>query len=320
MTESIALSQPSLPVPFIGISSEELLEAFLSGKSPKTIEAYRRDLEDFRLFLGASDMNACAGIFLSGGLHQANYLALKYKTFLVEEKKLQPTTVNRKLAALRSLTDMAYTLGMINWKVRVKNQKVSSSFRDTRGPGKTGIQKLQEEASKRTDAKGLRDRAILHLLYDLALRRSEVVGLDLEDVDLERGTLKILGKGRLQKEFLTMPMRTQKIVANWIEIRGNSGGALFSNFHHNPKIRGARLSTTSLYRMIRGLGARTGQKARPHGLRHTAISEAVRKVQAIGMDVTKVLQFSRHKDLKNLQVYIDQVEDAQGKIAELVAG
>ncbi len=38
------------------------------------------------------------------------------------------------------------------------------------------------------------------------------------------------------------------------------------------------------------------------------------------MDVTKVLQFSRHKDLKTLQVYIDQVEDAQGKIAELVAG
>ena len=53
---------------------------------------------------------------------------------------------------------------------------------------------------------------------------------------------------------------------------------------------------------------------------HTSISEAVRKVQAVGMDVTKVLQFSRHKDLKTLQVYIDSVEDVQGKIAELVAG
>lgn len=67
-------------------------------------------------------------------------------------------------------------------------------------------------------------------------------------------------------------------------------------------------------------GTRTGQKVRPHGLRHTSISEAVRRVQAVGMDVTKVLQFSRHKDLKTLQVYIDQVEDVQGKIAELVAG
>ncbi len=49
------------------------------------------------------------------------------------------------------------------------------------------------------------------------------------------------------------------------------------------------------------------------------MSEAVRRVQAVGMDVTNVLQFSRHKDLKTLQVYIDQVEDSQGKIAELVA-
>ena len=320
MTQLVSTSHASLPVPFISISSEELLEAFLSGKSPKTIEAYRRDLEDFRLFVEAPDMKACAGIFLSQGLHHANHLALKYKSFLVEQKKLQPTTVNRKLAALRSLTDMAYTLGMINWKVRVKNQKVSSSFRDTRGPGKSGIEKLRDEASKRSDPKGLRDRALLHLLYDLALRRAEVVSLDLGDVDLEAGTLRILGKGRLQKETFTLPTRTRQILADWIKVRGGADGPLFINFHHDPGIQGKRLSPTSLYRIIRELGTRTGQKVRPHGLRHTSISEAVRKVQAAGMDVTKVLQFSRHKDLKTLQVYIDSVEDAQGKIAELVAG
>jgi len=310
----------SLPVAFNTVEADELLTAFLSGKSPKTIEAYRRDLEDFRLFLGVPDTDYAAKLFLSGGLHKANHIALKYKTHLSDDKKLQPTTVNRKLAALRSLTDMAYTLGMINWKVRVKNQKVSAASRDTRGPGKTGVQKLQEEVSKRTDPKGLRDKALLHLLYDLALRRSEVVGLDLEDVDLERGTLRVLGKGRLQKEILSLPTRTRKILSDWITVRGDFEGSLFVNFHHNPKIQGNRLSATSLYRIIRDLGTQTGQKVRPHGLRHTSISEAVRKVQAVGMDVTKVLQFSRHKDLKTLQVYIDSVEDVQGKIAELVAG
>jgi integrase/recombinase XerC len=310
----------SSPVTFNAVEVDELLTAFLAGKSPKTIEAYKRDLEDFSQFLKVPDTDYAAKHFLSGGLHKANHIALRYKTHLSDDKKLQPTTVNRKLAALRSLTDMAYTLGMINWKVRVKNQKVSSASRDTRGPGKTGVQKLQEEVSRRTDSKGLRDTAILHLLYDLALRRSEVVGLDLEDVDLERGTLRILGKGRLQKETLSLPTRTRKILSGWIAVRGESEGALFINFHHNPRIQGNRLSATSLYRIIRDLGIRTGQKVRPHGLRHTAISEAVRKVQAVGMDVTKVLQFSRHKDLKTLQVYIDSVEDVQGKIAELVAG
>ena len=301
------------------ISTRALLDAFLSDKSPKTIEAYRRDLEDFQRFLQADDMNDAIRLFFADGLHAANHVALQYKTHLVDDKKLQPTTVNRKLAALRSLTDMAYTLGLITWKVRVKNQKVSSSLRDTRGPGKTGIDKLREEVSKRTDPKGLRDSAILHVLYDLALRRAEVVPLDLADVDLEAGTLRILGKGRLQKENLTLPTRTRRMLVEWIAVRGAWAGPLFVNFHHDPTVRGKRLSATSLYRVIRELGAQTGQKVRPHGLRHTAISEAVRKVQAVGMDVTKVLQFSRHKDLKTLQVYIDQVEDAQGKIAELVA-
>jgi integrase/recombinase XerC len=322
-TKELMLSHCERPTDSVAIptalETTELIEAFLSGKSPKTIEAYRRDLVDFQQFIEARDMDHVARIFLSGGLHKANHLALKYKTFLVEEKKLQPTTVNRKLAALRSLTDMAYTLGMINWKVRVKNQKIVSPIRDTRGPGRTGVQKLREEVSKRTDPKGIRDKAIVHLLYDLALRRSEVVGLDLEDVDLEQGTLRILGKGRLQKETLSLPARTRKVLKEWIEARGDSQGPLFVNFHHNGTVNGKRLTADGLYYVVKHLGTRTGQKVRPHGLRHTSISEAVRKTQAIGMDVTKVLKFSRHKNLNTLQVYIDEVEGAQGEIAELVA-
>ena len=110
------------------ISAQELFEAFLSDKSPKTIAAYRRDLEDFSQFLGSTDISETIRRFCGQGLHQANHLALTYKNYLVD-KNLQPTTVNRKLASLRSLTDMAYTLGMITWRVRVKNQKVSSSLR-----------------------------------------------------------------------------------------------------------------------------------------------------------------------------------------------
>ena len=299
--------------------SDELLQAFFSGKSPKTIEAYKRDLDDFRRFLGVYDMNDVAKIFFSDGLYKANFIALKYRTFLSDQRKLQPTSVNRKLAAIRSLVDMANTLGIITWKIRIKNHKIVSSLHDTAGPGKTGVQMLRDESTKRTDPKGLRDRAILHLLSDLALGRAEVVGLDLEDVNLATATLRVIGKGRLQKETLSLPKRTTKILSEWIIARGDFQGPLFMNFHHNDNVRGKRLTSDGLYYIIKNLGKKTGQKIRPHGLRHTAITEAVRKTQAIGMDMTKVLKFSRHKHLNTLQIYIDAVEGAQGEIAELVA-
>jgi integrase/recombinase XerC len=177
-----------------------------------------------------------------------------------------------------------------------------------------------EEAERRNDAKGLRDRALLHLLYDLALRRAEVVNLDLADVDVELGVILVLGKGRLQKETPTIPSRIKAALKECLSVRGTEDGPLFTSFHHDGRIQGKRLTASGLYRIIRSMGVRTGQKVRPHGLRHTAISEALRKAQAVGMDVTKALHFSRHKDLKTLQVHIDQVEDAQGKIAELAAG
>ena len=101
-----------------------------------------------------------------------------------------------------------------------------------------------------------------------------------------------IGKGNSQKELLSLPGPTTEALTQWILVRGTSAGALFVNFHRSNKISGTRLSSTSLYRMVPELGKKTNQTVRPHGLRHTSISEAVAKAQAAGMDVTKVMHFS----------------------------
>jgi integrase/recombinase XerC len=167
---------------------------------------------------------------------------------------------------------------------------------------------------ERADAKARRDRALLRLLYDLALRRGEVVSLNVESVDLEAGTLSVIGKGRTEEELLTLPPETKEALLSWLGVRGSEPGPLFVNFDRARK--GHRMTGTSLYRLIRELGLAAGLAVRPHGLRHAAITEAL---DLTGGDVRKVQRFSRHRDLRVLNRYDDNREDLAGQVARRVA-
>jgi len=117
---------------------------------------------------------------------------LAYRTNLTD-RQLSPATVNRRLAALRSLVTLGRTLGLVPWTLEVPGLK-TQAYRDTRGPGIKGVRRLLRATTARTDAKGVRDHAIVRLLFDLGLRRAEVVGLDVADVDLELATLAVRGE------------------------------------------------------------------------------------------------------------------------------
>src|SRR6185503_5470801 len=131
---------------------------------------------------------------------------------------LQAATINRRLAALRSLTHLARTFGLMPWKLEVQNVR-AEAYRDTRGPGKHGFRCLLEEVGRKKTKKTIRDKAILRLLYDLALRCGEVVALDLEDIDLNASTMAVRGKGRSSKQLLTFPEPTKAALKDWKEAR-----------------------------------------------------------------------------------------------------
>jgi len=187
---------PSLS-PVSSLTQIQLISAFLSGRNQKTIQTYRQDLEDFRIFLNASSLDDAAQLLPSRGHGEANALALTYKTSLIN-RNLQAATINRRLAALHSLVKLARTLGLIPWILEVENMK-AQSYRDARGPGRTGFKAMLDQAADYKKEKSIRDQAILRLLFDLGLRRGEVVALDMEDVDLPSGTLLSWGRGRLKK-------------------------------------------------------------------------------------------------------------------------
>jgi len=314
MAETTALVLAPTSTTVLVSPSSRLVETFLSGKSRLTLDAYRRDLEDFSAFLHVRSVDEAARELLSYGHGPANETALRFRAELMA-RGLAPATVNRRLTALRSLVTLARTVGLVPWTLEVPGVE-SVAYRDTRGPGQAGYRRLLAVLDARVDAKGRRDRAVLHLLYDLALRREEVVRLDLADLDLEAGTVLVLGKKRTQKERLTVPAPTVAALAAWVAVRGTEAGPLFVNFDRAGK--GARLTGRSVHRIVRDLGLDSGVGVvRPHGLRHAAITEAL---EATGGNVRAVQKFSRHRDLRVLTVYDDSRTDMAGEVAALVAG
>ena len=292
----------------------ELLEAWLSGRSPQTIAAYSADLRDFAAFLDVSGIGQAAEALLSAGAGQANLIALRYKAALLE-RGLAPGSVNRRLTSLRSLVRMARTIGAVTFALDVQNVR-SESYRDTRGPGREGVQAMLGELEGRRDAKGARDRAMLHLLFDLGLRRAEVVNLDLEHLDLSGASVSVMGKGRRERITLTLPAPTVEAVAAWLTWRGDSAGPLFVSLDKSGRM-GGRLTGRGLHKTVSAIGRRVGLSVWPHGLRHAAITTALDMTNG---DVRAVAKFSRHANIQTLCRYDDNRENLGGAIAALIAG
>lgn len=295
---------------------ERLTRAFFSCRSEETRRAYARDILDLAAFLDCASGAEAVRLLLGRPGGAANEAALAYKDHLLS-RGLAPATVNRRLAAIRSLSRLGRTLGVTSVNIEIRNVK-SRKLRDTRGPGTAAVARmLGVAAGQRDESKAARDCALLRLLFDLGLRRSEVARIALADLDRGSGTIAILGKGEREPLRLALPEKTMAALASWLSFRGPAQGPLFRNFDRAEK--GVGLSPSGVYAIVRDLGRRAGVRAHPHGIRHTSITEAVRAAQRAGYGLETARDFSRHADVRTLMIYRDRDECRQGVLASLVA-
>jgi len=298
------------------------VEAFLAGRAEKTKAAYASDLRAFALWLGVATPEAAIAYLLEQSAGDANGLALDWKADMLEAK-MASATVGRRLATLRSLTRAARMTGRITWQLDVSAPK-GAAYRDTKGPGAEGVDRMLT-ATPGDSFVGARDRAIIRLLFDLALRRSEVAELTLDRIDLNAKTVSILGKGRRERQELTIPAPTLAAVRAWLKQRATRNlisQHLFVNVDptigSGAKTDDERLSDRSIARIVNRAGRRAGldKRVAPHALRHAAITTALDE----GHDPRSVMRFSRHRRLDTLMLYDDARHDTAGDIAGIVAG
>lgn len=306
--------------------AKSLLGVFLESQTPSTERAYRVDLEAFRQWMHAATGEAetlpeALADLLRAGSGKANEIAKRYQANL--RNKLAANTTNRRLACLRSYTRMARDIDLTNWRLRTSDLR-TAICKDTTGPGREAILRMIKIARQQGGQQGPRDMALILLLYGMALRVGEVVAIDYEDIhisDQEAGKeyINIIGKGRNEAERITMPDATLAAVAGWATHRGDHPGPFFTNMSraHDPT---KRLSADGVRDTIKRIGRAAGVDTTPHGLRHTAISDAVRMPRGDDRraSLLEVQAFSRHRDLKTLQVYFDQEEGAAAEIANTI--
>lgn len=168
---------------------------------------------------------------------------------------------------------------------KVLDQAEAGAALDLEGPG---------------DPKDLRDRAMLELLYATGMRVSELCGLDVDDVDRERNTIRVLGKGRKER---TVPFGAPALRAldAWcvrgrpLWVREGSGPALFLG------VRGGRIDQGTVRRVVHARLAEIdgAPDMGPHGLRHTAATHLLEG----GADLRSVQELLGHASLATTQVY-----------------
>ncbi len=293
-------------------TAHNVLADFLSTRRAATLRAYAGDLRDFANRAGFATSADAVYHLLDSGAGTANRAVLAYRESLLREE-LAPATINRRLSALRAIVDYANMAGIIPWQLRVQRLR-ARPFKDTSGPGRDGFMCLLAQAAQLPNArKGARDAAILWLLFSPPLRAAEVSGILMDDLDLAKRRVAIVGKGRLEREWVTLPMQTLSAVTVWLEYRGHGPGPLFFRLDHDSQ--GKPLTTRGIYKLVAQLGKRCGIKVHPHALRHGGITLAL----DLNLPARSVQRFARHADLSTLQFYDDNRTDLGGSVASAVA-
>ena len=285
-------------------------------RSLHTKRMYKGNISQFfqSLEVEASPDNLALFLLLDG--KKASELVSQYHGSLVSQK-LAPATINQKLAAIKSLVNYASQIGKCHYTLtNIKAEKLQP-YRDTKGIPFEQF-KLMLSSVDTSKIKGIRDRAILLLLWGNALRRSEIVNCDICDYSPSLGELTIIGKGKIgQPETISLGKGAISAIDAWLEKRGSysQDDPLFFAVHKG--YWGNRLHTHSIYKLVQKYAKLAGidKVMSPHRIRHSSITCALNLTNG---DVRKVQKLSRHSNLNTLMIYDDNRQNLQGEVTAML--
>lgn len=262
-------------------------------RSPETVRAYMADLEGFQSYLVSSaGTKELADVERIDQFHVRGFLASRFG-------KIKKVSVGRKLATLRTFFRL-----LVRERVIGTNPAASirAPKRDKPLPRALSVDDMDRFFSRNTD-RGKRDLAIFELLYSSGLRVGELVSLRVQDLDLNNGWVRVVGKGNKER-YVPVGSRAVAALREYLPIRSlveaatgkiQNQPALFLNF------RGARLSSRSVRRILKSFLSSSGiaRDVSPHAFRHSFATHLLHG----GADLRSIQELLGHSSLSTTQRY-----------------
>lgn len=267
------------------------------GFSSNTTSAYANDLNQVATF--AEDLATGKGISNPTWDFFDRTVMLSYLLNL-KERGYATTTVARKVAAAKSFFGFLVSDGKIKTDPTedISSPKVGKDLPETLTVDQVRL--LIEQPSKTSTPEAKRDRAMLELLYASGMRVSELVGLNVEDVDIKNGFVRPFGKGNKERMVPVYAQAAQSLDVYAREVRpryvrSKTEEAFFVNQ------RGERLTRQGLWQILKGYAKGIGleKQVKPHTLRHSFATHMLNG----GADLRSVQELLGHANISTTQIY-----------------
>lgn len=256
-----------------------------------TVNAYVNDLSFFQEFLKSN--------FDDESLEKVNYSMIRSWIVSMVDDGISNSSINRKVSSLKSFYKFLLKIKQIESSPLLKHKSLKTPKKIQIPFSEKELDNVLNHIKYPDGFDGIRDKLIIDLFYTTGIRRTELINLKMQNVDLSKNTLKVLGKRNKERILPILPILSKQINSYLSEralIEQIKDGEYFFLM-----LKGVKLNDSFVYRLINYYFSNVSEKVKksPHILRHTFATHLLNN----GADLNSVKELLGHSSLASTQVY-----------------
>ena len=256
-----------------------------------TALAYGKDLDFFKKFLQDH--------FDGTSLEEVSYTLIRSWIVFMVDAEMSTISVNRKIASLKAFYKFLLKTKQIEINPLTKHKALKTPKKIQIPFSEEELNNVLHQIQYKEGFEGLRDKLIIDLFYTTGIRRSELIGVQISNIDLTNGTIKVLGKRNKERIIPLLPVVVMQ-VKSYVAERKELAAVVDVDFLFLLS-NGNKLNETFVYRLINDYFSNVSEKVKksPHMLRHTFATHMLNH----GADLNSIKELLGHSSLASTQVY-----------------